>query len=81
MDSATITCHRLLYLYDISQQEDIIKKDIIDPNYPTDREKLYRMVDKAINCVDYSNLPEELKRIWLEDKFHYVSWIRDSLLE
>jgi hypothetical protein len=79
MDSAIISCHRILYLYNIIQQEDITGYNITKLDYPTDPEQLCRTVDKAINHANYSTLSVELKKIWMEDKFHYVSWIRDSL--
>jgi len=77
MEDIIQICHRMLYLYNISLEEDSLSLNPI--KYPTDYEVLRKATDYAINEIHYSNLSEEFKQIWLQDKFSYVAWVRDAL--
>lgn len=73
----TQICHRILYLFNVAHQEDPVFLNPVD--YPTDPIELRNLVDYSINNVNYSNLSESFKQIWMTDKFSYVTWIRDTL--
>lgn len=77
MDKSIQICHRLIYLYNIAHEEEPLFLNT--NNYPVESEQIYRTVDMIINSINYSNLSDDLKRIWMEDKFAYVTWVRDIL--
>lgn len=74
-------CHRMIYIYHITLEEEIDQLMPIKTNeLPTDPLTLRNTVDKAVNNIKFTNLPESLKQIWQEDKFNYMTWIRDELI-
>lgn len=80
--SILIICHRMIYVYHISLDELVDEYEPIKTkDLPKDPGEIRKIIDHAINNINYNSLPESLKQIWQEDKFQYVTWVRDELME
>ena len=73
-------CYRLIYIFNltIDDESQIIMNVLL---YPTDYRELKAVVDFVINQIDFNKLPIHFKNIWMEDKFEYMTWIRDELIK
>lgn len=68
-------CARLFYIYNLTQE----KKYEFDFSKRIDPYELRKSTDYIINHITYSHVPEELKQIWIETKFAYITWCRDEI--
>jgi hypothetical protein len=71
-------CHRMIYLYNITKDE---KRSLNPYDYPINASMLKKTIDHIINDIKFTNLPENFQKVWMDDKFDYVTWGRDKLLE
>ncbi len=70
-------CHRMIYLYHLTLPHSPIQP-FEYPNHPL---ILRNLIDHIINQIQIQNLPESFENIWMEDKFAYMTWIRDQLVK
>jgi hypothetical protein len=79
MEDVYIICHRMIYIFNITQEENL--QSLNPDDYPTNANILRKLVDKIVNDMKFNQLSEAFQKIWMEDKFAYVSWGRDKLIE
>jgi hypothetical protein len=79
MEDVYSVCQRMIYMYNLTQEE----YRSLNPNdFPLNDTKMLQMVvDYIVNDIHFSKLSESFQKIWLEDKFAYMTWGRDKLIK
>jgi hypothetical protein len=77
LTNALNICVRLVYAYNETHEEKI---NIWFDKSKLAYETLRKSTDKVLNEIKFQNLPPEVRAEWMNDKFAYVSWARDTLI-
>ena len=78
MEEVYVICHRMIYIYNVTQEEN---QSLNPDEYPVNANILRKSVDQVINDMKITDLSESFQKIWMDDKFAYITWGRDKLLE
>lgn len=78
MDNIYQICHRMIYIFNATQEP---PGSLNPDDYPTNIIMLRKAIDHIVNHMNFQDLPDTLKKVWIEDKISYVTWIRDYLIE
>ena len=85
MQDIYIICHRMIYIYNITQhtqeQSVLCPRSLNPEDYPINANMLRKTIDHIVNDIKFTDLSESFQKIWMDDKFSYVTWARDKLLE
>lgn len=73
-DNGISICIRLVHTYNQTHEEKIK----ICEN--TSHSELRKITDRVLNKTTLQNIPDSIRRDWMNDKFEYIGWARDELV-
>jgi len=76
MDGMNV-CARLIEIYNQTQENTI---DVTFGHMKEDYENIRKATDKAINQINFKQVPDYLRDEWMMDKLAYVTWTRDMFV-
>jgi hypothetical protein len=74
MEMEKTICLRLVNIYNQTHEDKI---DICNTSFS----HLRKITDRALNKTTLQNIPHSIREEWMKDKFEYVGWVRDTLID
>lgn len=71
----------MIYIYNMTNESYSTHRSLNPDDYPINASMLRKTIDHIVNDIEFNELSESFQKIWMEDKFAYVSWVRDKLIQ